>query len=88
MKSQVDSPNFVNAPNRASFLAALLIGIIYIYRYTLSPLLEGSCRFYPTCSHYGEEALRKHGAWRGSMMVVARIFRCHPWHEGGYDPVK
>lgn len=64
-----------------------LIFIIYVYRYTLSPLIGNQCRFYPTCSHYAEEAVKKHGAWRGSIMAIRRLFRCHPWHEGGFDPV-
>ncbi len=65
-----------------------LIGLIYVYRYSLSPIFGRSCRFYPTCSQYAEEAIRKHGAWRGSIMAVKRILKCHPWHEGGYDPVE
>lgn len=60
---------------------------IYLYRFTLSPLIGNQCRFYPTCSHYAETALRKYGAWKGSMLALKRIFKCHPWHEGGYDPV-
>ena len=65
-----------------------LILLIYLYRFTFGPLLGGQCRFYPTCSHYAEDALRKHGAWRGSIMAAKRLLRCHPWHEGGYDPVE
>ena len=72
---------------KISIFSYPLILIIYVYRYTLSPLIGNQCRFYPTCSHYAEEAVRKHGAWRGSIMAVRRLFRCHPWHEGGYDPV-
>ncbi|UCG62370.1 MAG: membrane protein insertion efficiency factor YidD [Candidatus Zixiibacteriota bacterium] len=65
----------------------LLLGV-YVYRYTLSPIMGSSCRFYPTCSHYAEDALRKHGAFKGSVYTVRRLLRCHPWHEGGYDPVE
>jgi putative membrane protein insertion efficiency factor len=72
---------------KISIFSYPLILIIYVYRYTLSPLIGNQCRFYPTCSHYAEEAVKKHGAWRGSIMAVRRLFRCHPWHEGGYDPV-
>jgi len=61
--------------------------IILIYRYTLSPFIGGQCRFYPTCSHYAEEAFKEYGALRGLIMSMRRIFRCHPWHKGGYDPV-
>lgn len=46
-----------------------------------------SCRFYPTCSHYGVEALQKHGALKGTLLTIARISKCHPLHEGGFDPV-
>ena len=72
---------------KISIFSYPLILIIYVYRYTLSPLIGNQCRFYPTCSHYAEEAVKKHGAWRGSIMAIRRLFRCHPWHEGGFDPV-
>ncbi|MEW6411140.1 MAG: membrane protein insertion efficiency factor YidD [Candidatus Zixiibacteriota bacterium] len=65
-----------------------MIFAIYIYRYTLSPVIGNSCRFYPTCSHYAEDALRKYGPFKGVMMSARRLLRCHPWHEGGYDPVE
>lgn len=64
-----------------------LIFLIWVYRYTLSPFIGGQCRFYPTCSHYAETAVKEYGAWRGVILGVKRIFRCHPWHAGGYDPV-
>ena len=65
----------------------LLIGAIRIYRKTLSPFMGQQCRFEPTCSHYGEEAIAKHGALRGIILTVWRILRCGPWSKGGYDPV-
>jgi len=69
-----------------------LILIIHIYQWTLSPvlsaLLGGTCRFEPSCSRYAEQALRKYGLLRGSGMAARRLLRCHPWHEGGYDPVE
>lgn len=65
----------------------LLIGAIRIYRKTLSPFIGQQCRFEPTCSHYGEEAIAKHGALRGTILTVWRILRCGPWSKGGYDPV-
>jgi putative membrane protein insertion efficiency factor len=68
-------------------MRALLIGIITLYRWFVSPLLGPNCRFYPTCSCYAQEALRRHGALRGSWLAVRRIGRCHPWNPGGYDPV-
>jgi len=54
----------------------------------LSPFIGNNCRFYPTCSHYAEDALQKYGAFKGSMVAAKRLLRCHPWHEGGYDPVE
>lgn len=65
----------------------LLIGAIRLYRKTLSPFIGQQCRFEPTCSHYGEEAIAKHGALRGAILTVWRILRCGPWSKGGYDPV-
>jgi putative membrane protein insertion efficiency factor len=65
-----------------------LIWLIYLYRVTLSPFIGQSCRFYPTCSHYAEDALRKYSAVKGGWMALKRIGRCHPWHAGGFDPVE
>ena len=61
--------------------------IIRIYRYVISPLLGPRCRFYPSCSSYAEEAIKVHGLLKGSLLAVKRIFRCHPFNEGGVDPV-
>lgn len=74
--------------DRPSLLAYPLLLLIYLYRITLSPLIGNSCRFYPTCSRYAEDALRRYGALKGSTMAAKRVLRCHPWHEGGYDPVE
>ena len=65
---------------------ALLIGLIRIYQYTLSPLLGNACRFEPSCSRYMVDSLRKHGLFRGLARGLRRLSRCHPWHPGGYDP--
>ena len=65
----------------------LLIGALRLYRKSLSPFIGQQCRFEPTCSHYGEEAIAKHGALRGTILTVWRILRCGPWSKGGYDPV-
>ena len=68
------------------FAARLLVALILLYRATLGPLLGGHCRFTPTCSQYGLDAVAKHGPWRGAWMTVRRIARCHPWGGRGYDP--
>lgn len=65
----------------------MIIGLIWIYKYTISPLLPGACRFAPTCSEYGVQAIKKHGALKGSILLTKRISRCHPWGGSGYDPV-
>jgi uncharacterized protein len=68
------------------FLIGLLIGAIWMYQRTLSPLLGNVCRFEPTCSRYMVECLRKQGLLRGVAMGLRRVSRCHPWNPGGYDP--
>jgi len=68
-------------------MRSILIGIIQLYRWFVSPMLGPNCRFYPTCSCYAQESIRRHGALRGSWLGARRILRCHPWHPGGYDPV-
>ena len=65
----------------------LLILLIQAYRYLISPILGPHCRYYPTCSSYALTAVERHGAIRGGTMAVKRLCRCHPWHEGGLDPV-
>jgi putative membrane protein insertion efficiency factor len=64
----------------------VLLGLIWVYQRTLSPLLGPVCRFQPSCSRYMAEALRKYGLVRGLGKGLARLARCHPWHPGGYDP--
>jgi putative membrane protein insertion efficiency factor len=65
-----------------------LLGLIRIYQLLLSPLLPNSCRFYPTCSEYSYQAIAKYGAARGLWYTLIRLSKCHPFHEGGIDPVK
>lgn len=68
-------------------LGRLLIAVISVYRWCISPLLGQHCRFYPSCSEYAIEALRTQPLSRGVWLIIHRIGRCHPWHPGGYDPV-
>ncbi|MBP3812449.1 MAG: membrane protein insertion efficiency factor YidD [Acidaminococcaceae bacterium] len=70
------------------FLKILMISLIRFYQLCISPLLGNNCRYYPTCSQYAIEAIEKKGIIKGSWLAVKRICRCHPWHDGGYDPVK
>lgn len=65
----------------------ILTGAIRFYQYAISPHTPPSCRFVPTCSQYGMEAIRKHGALKGGWLTIKRICRCHPWGGSGYDPV-
>ncbi|QEL11102.1 membrane protein insertion efficiency factor YidD [Kushneria phosphatilytica] len=65
----------------------LLVGVVRLYQYGISPLMGPRCRFWPSCSQYTVEALQAHGVCRGSWLALRRISRCHPWHEGGVDPV-
>lgn len=68
-------------------MRTLMTSLIRAYRYFLSPLLGSHCRFYPSCSQYALDAIDAYGPWKGLGMALHRIGRCHPWHEGGYDPV-
>lgn len=65
----------------------LLIFLLRAYQLTISPMLGQKCRFFPTCSNYALEALRVHGAARGSWLATKRVCKCHPWHPGGVDLV-
>lgn len=68
-------------------MKTLLLALIDGYKLLLSPFFGSQCRFYPTCSSYAREAIEVHGTVRGSWLAVKRIFKCHPWHPGGVDPV-
>lgn len=67
--------------------AAVLVGAVRVYQYTVRPIIGAQCRFAPSCSCYAIEALRRHGAARGTALATWRVLRCNPWTEGGYDPV-
>jgi putative membrane protein insertion efficiency factor len=68
-------------------MSRLLVWILRAYQLVLSPMLGQNCRFYPSCSSYAIEALQVHGAARGSALAARRVCRCHPWNDGGFDPV-
>jgi len=61
--------------------------MIRLYQHTLGRLLPPACRFQPSCSEYGYQAIARYGVWRGGWMTLRRLGRCHPFHPGGYDPV-
>ncbi len=65
----------------------LFLGIIKLYQLLLSPLLGASCRYTPTCSAYGVEAIKKYGPFKGGWLTLKRIASCHPWGKHGHDPV-
>ncbi|MFW2371729.1 MAG: membrane protein insertion efficiency factor YidD [Gammaproteobacteria bacterium] len=65
----------------------IFIGLIRFYQMAISPFFPPHCRYTPTCSSYSVEAISRFGIFRGGWMAMKRIGRCHPWHEGGYDPV-
>jgi len=65
----------------------LIVVLLEVYKQFLSPILPSACRFHPTCSEYMREAVESHGAARGIWLGLRRLLRCHPFHEGGLDPV-
>ena len=68
-------------------LTNFLITLIKVYRLTISPFIGSNCRFDPTCSHYGMESLRAHGPYKGTLLLLKRLVKCHPFNKGGVDPV-
>lgn len=68
-------------------MKTIVMAFIKFYQKYISPLTPPSCRFYPTCSHYGLEAVEKHGAFKGIWLAILRLSKCHPFHKGGFDPV-
>ena len=68
-------------------LALLVLAPIWVYRNAISPMMPRTCRYYPSCSAYAEQAVKTHGAFRGTWLAVRRLARCHPWTPGGVDHV-
>ena len=71
----------------SSVVSKVLTGLIRTYQIAFSPFLGSNCRYHPTCSAYAISAVERHGPFLGSILAVKRICRCHPWADGGYDPV-
>lgn len=84
-----DGPGTVGAPAPAQpgWAARVLIGVVRAYRLLLKAWIGNACRFEPSCSAYALDALRRHGAAQGSALAAGRLLRCHPWCDGGHDPV-
>lgn len=96
----VDRSSHVSPPGRVSlwghanlatvfnrFVAFAIVLFVQAYQFALRPLLLGSCKFCPSCSEYAIDAIRRHGPWRGGWLSLRRVCRCHPWSQGGIDPV-
>ncbi|MCK4724316.1 MAG: membrane protein insertion efficiency factor YidD [Anaerolineales bacterium] len=82
-------PRLQDLPRRITYIPRLLLlGLIRLYQLTFSRTLPtNTCRFHPSCSHYGYQAIYKHGAIKGGLMAAWRVLRCNPFNPGGYDPV-
>ena len=72
----------------SKFLRKIFVIPILLYQYLISPLIPISCRFNPTCSQYSKEAIIKYGIFKGLILSIKRIIKCHPWGGSGYDPVR
>ncbi|HKK16907.1 MAG TPA: membrane protein insertion efficiency factor YidD [Gammaproteobacteria bacterium] len=68
-------------------MQGIFIGLIRLYAYLVSPFIGPCCRFHPSCSCYAEQAIRKYGVFKGTIMTIIRLCKCHPFHPGGHDPV-
>ena len=68
-------------------LRSLMLALVGVYRYGISPFLPPSCRYWPSCSCYAQEAIGRHGAFKGGWLTLKRLARCNPWGGWGYDPV-
>ena len=80
-----DSP--ASKPGRPGVVAGVVVSLLSVYQRLVSPLLGQRCRFHPSCSQYAIEAVLAYGALRGGWLALRRLSRCHPLHEGGWDPV-
>jgi len=85
--TEIAPTNVSPSEQRRTIGSWLLIATIHAYRLTLAPFLGGNCKFYPSCSHYAEQAIKIHGAKRGTLLGLKRLLRCRPFTKGGHDPV-
>jgi putative membrane protein insertion efficiency factor len=69
-------------------MRGLTVAVLRVYKRFISPMLPSACRFHPTCSEYMMEAVQRYGTARGVLLGLRRLSKCHPFHEGGYDPVR
>lgn len=83
----ISCSSILSLKGERQMLKKFFISIIRFYQIVISPLKPPSCRFYPTCSHYGLEAVQRFGALKGGWLTLKRILKCHPFHPGGLDPV-
>nr|WP_314276451.1 membrane protein insertion efficiency factor YidD [uncultured Peptostreptococcus sp.] len=79
---------FMGNKKNSSILAEICISLVKFYRAFISPLKGPTCRFYPTCSQYSIQAFEKYGFLKGLWLTLRRVSKCHPFHPGGYDPLK
>lgn len=87
MRSSTESDNLAHGMGWREIPVRAMVALIKLYRLLLSPWIGNQCRFHPSCSNYAQEAIESHGALRGVWLTLRRLGRCHPWHDGGYDPV-
>ena len=87
MLGEAGPDHTISGQDRGSRVKFLLITILRVYRFAISPLYGQVCRYHPTCSAYALEAITVHGSIKGTWLAVRRVARCHPWALGGYDPV-
>jgi putative membrane protein insertion efficiency factor len=88
-EESIEEPRLRDVPLRLQNLPKLFfLALIRLYQLTFSRMLPANtCRFYPSCSHYGYQAILKHGVLKGSVLAIWRVIRCNPFNPGGYDPV-
>ena len=85
IRAQLDASGSTRPLHATKLLAWPAIGFVHLYRFLLSPLFGGSCKYYPSCSQYALDALRQYGFFKGTVLAGWRLLRCNPWSHGGVD---